>query len=166
MIGRFLRLFDKKGVTLIELLVAMVVLAIIATSATLVILPIYRLYERSNNLAEANTILDNISALIMEDVANATFIQQGTAQQNNTNTFTIKTTYDIVYSINDTGNVIRDGLSGPRPVLDAGYFKNKSITSVRCQLAGGVVRIEITLEDDDGGWTRTREYTARPVGLS
>jgi len=163
MIKKLRRIFDAKGMTLIELVVSVLVLSVIMIAVTSVFAPILRTFERANNLAEANTLLDNISALVMEDVACATGVTGGSGA------FTIKTTHEIRYYTNAAGILCRSAPGFDGPVLHRDFYKYSGdetafTISAACVHSGGLVTITLTLTATDG-WSLTRDYTARPVGL-
>jgi len=161
---QFKQVFNNKGVTLVELIVAMVVMTVITISVAAVLMPLHSYYKRANDLAEVNTILDNISSLIMSDVANASRINPEPSAPANA-FLIVTTTRNIIYAYDDDGLIIRSSVSGAFiPVLDKGYFKNKNVT-VSCTVSEGLVTIIISLTDDDGFWNVQRSYAARPVGM-
>ncbi|MCL2663351.1 MAG: prepilin-type N-terminal cleavage/methylation domain-containing protein [Oscillospiraceae bacterium] len=181
------RIPGNKGVTLIELIIAMLVMAVIMVAATTVFAPMLQAYQRANNLAEVNTLLDNISALIMSDVASATEIFEDgrpTAPpilpnpdipaENLNILFSIRTTHFIDYYIDNSGILWRDAqsLGEPLRLLPLHFYKFWGDETVFT-----VIGAEISLEEDDGivtltltiqsseGWSRDRIYTSRPIGL-
>ena len=164
------KLLNNKGVTLIELVVAMMVLSIIMISVTAVFAPILRSFERANNLAEANTLLDNLSALIMDDVGSATAIPlQGSTASGG---FAVKTAYDVFYYGDADGILWRKVPGFAGPVLQKDFYKYRGDDTVfsvaaDCDFdeASGLVTITLTLSADFG-WTLERVYTAKPVGLA
>jgi len=66
------RHLNNKGITLIELIVAMVVMMVIITAVTAIFIPILQTFQRANNYAEVNALMDNIAAIIMDDISSAT----------------------------------------------------------------------------------------------
>jgi prepilin-type N-terminal cleavage/methylation domain-containing protein len=194
---RFMKLIlGNKGVTLIELIMAMLVMAIIMIAATSVFAPMLQAYQRANNFAEANTLLDNISAIIMSDVANATEITHPITLPPIitpptpppplppipalTPLFRIKTSHYIDYYIDATGIIWRNipgwsaGDDIPIELLPRHYYKFRGAETVFSVTA----TTGLTNEDEEGtvvltlqiasieGWTRDRTYTARPLGLN
>jgi prepilin-type N-terminal cleavage/methylation domain-containing protein len=194
------RIPGNKGVTLIELMLAMLVMAIIMIAATTVFAPMLQAYQRANNLAEVNTLLDNISALIMNDVASATEINPPgrltapppPAPAGLTRLFSLRTTHFIDYYIDANGYLWRDvqGLDEPLMLLPLHFYKFWGATTVfrvvvdppapddpadpvgdpltsLVEGANGVVTFTLTIRNqvDGDGWSRTRTYTTRPIGL-
>jgi len=177
MINRIKSALNNKGFTLLELILSMVVLSLIMIAVTAVFVPMLRTFERANNLAEANTLLDNLSALIMEDVTSATSFSAdpGTSVidvhgEINDVIFIVRTSYFIEYYVDSEGILCRraPGLNGP--VLQKDFYKYRgegTVFSIDAtgSVNDGVVSITLTLTADFG-WSLTREYSARPVGLA
>jgi prepilin-type N-terminal cleavage/methylation domain-containing protein len=183
------RIPGNKGVTLIELIIAMLVMAVIMIAATTVFAPMLQAYQRANNLAEVNTLLDNISALVMSDVASATEIFENgrpdapdpadIEPDNLTLLFSIRTTHFIDYYIDDNGILWRDAqsLGEPLQLLPRHFYKfwgdetvfsvDGDETSLELDDDTGVVTFTLTIRNqvDGGGWSRDRIYTSRPIGL-
>jgi len=166
---RLRRLGDTRGVTLIELVFAIFVMSIILVSVTAIFAPMLRFYERANNFAEANTLLDNLSNLIMDNIASATEI---TIDSNpSTKSFTVRAQHEITYEVNDDGILVWTGSSGLSiPVLPRDYYKvgragTVFTVDVDCDAdASGLVTITLTLISADG-WSVDRSYVSKPVGL-
>jgi len=185
------RIPGKKGVTLIELIIAMLVMAIIMIAATSIFAPMLQAYQRANNLAEVNTILDNISALVMSDVVSATEIEPpgrpAVLPGGLTRLFSIRTSFYIDYYIDNDGILWRDvqSLDEPSILLPLHFYRFWGDTTIfRVEVdpadptdpaltrlesdANGMVTFTLTIRNQvDGinGWSRSRTYTARPIGL-
>jgi len=184
MIKRMKHIFNKKGVTLIELLMSMLVMAIIMIAVTTVFIPMFRAYQRANNLAEVNTLLDNISTLVMNDVAGITdppdltpatvTLDDGTVLNR---LFRLQATFFIDYYLDNAGIIWRSVQDmEPMPLLPHHFYKfwgaagNETVFTVAaCDLTfdplTGTVELELAIESIDG-WTRDRVYTARPLLLN
>ena len=68
MCGCVKRVLNRKGLSLMELVVAIMVFSIIMAVTVSLVGPVLRTFERANNFAEANTMLDNIAAIITADL--------------------------------------------------------------------------------------------------
>ena len=169
---------NNKGLTLFEMLLAMIVFAVITLAAVSVFAPAINTYVRANNLAEVNTLLDNVAGLIMEDVASMTDEITGGPQL----PFTIFTTRDVVYNVNTDGMITRNGVA----LFDEGFLRRMSMSAELAEVHDfaegevhdfldgmdddelsafdGVFALRLTLNADDG-WTTTRYYMARPVAM-
>jgi len=167
-IRRITRLLNSKGVTLMEMILSIMALSIIIIAVTAMFAPIMRFYERANNLAEANALIDNISALVFDDVTNAVSVEPGSG------TFTIRTSYNIEYYSDSNGILRRRAPGFDGPVLQRDFYKYKGTggdetvfsASADCKFDEntGMVTITLTLTADDG-WELTRAYCAKPIGL-
>lgn len=163
---RMTTVLNKNGFTLLELIVSIMVLSLIMIAITTVFTPALQAFSRANNLAEANTLLDNVATLVMDDVINATEVIPGTG------TFTVKASHNFLYYTNGEGILCRSMPGYDSPVLPRDYYKYKgqgseqtvfSVTA-SCAVRDGLVTITLTLTSDSG-WSLTRDYTAKPVGL-
>jgi prepilin-type N-terminal cleavage/methylation domain-containing protein len=179
------RTLNKKGVTLMEMVIALVVLSVILVAVTAVFAPILRTYLITTDYAEGNTILDNIATSILDDLANAIDITPATGTTPG-NTMTIifsknavgAPTRDVAFHIpNEAGNVnngiimwhepfVAGSALNPRPLFHRNFYSGKEVVmSWNFDAATGV--IELTLELAADGWAmEPRTYSARPVGLA
>ena len=178
-------LLNSKGITLIEMLIAMVVMIVIMTAVTSIFAPMLQTYQRANNLAEVNTLLDNISALIMDDVASATEFPADPAAPTTipaglTHLFRIRTTFFIDYYLDDEGLIWRnipgwnEGEDEPIELLPRHYYRFwgdetmfhfEDAADITLANVNGVVTLNLNITNREDGWTRDRLYTARPIGL-
>ena len=175
MINRINLLINKKGLTLIELIMAMLVMTIIMIAVTSAFLPTLKAYEKANDLAEVNTLLDNISTLILNDVNRAVEIPDPNPDPNiapgiNVD-FSLKTSVSIIY-YRDEG-VVRRRVQGfgDEALLPNQYYKFRrgenvfSVTKMELEENAGVATLTLAITSVDG-WSRERTYTARPIGLA
>jgi len=65
-------LSNKKGMTLMELIVGMVMFSIISVSISMLLAPTLFAYMRANDFAEYNALLDNIANQIISDLSQST----------------------------------------------------------------------------------------------
>lgn len=115
---------NKHGMTMIELIVGMLVFSIIAISVSTILVPTLRAYAKANDLAEINTLLDNLSAEILDDISRADKVTLSGGSTNlriETNVNTV--IYDIGASAPNEGLLCRDGT----PVLHEDYYKGKTV---------------------------------------
>jgi len=183
MVRNIKQVINKKGVTLIELIVAMLVMVTIMTAVSTVFMPMFQAYQRASNLAEVNSLLDNISSLIMNDVSSATEITIPDTPPVPgggpvlTLLFGMRASFFIEYYIDGDGILWR-GVQDEEPIrlLPLDYYKfwrtadTVTVFSVsECRLihnaAAGTVTLELEIESLDG-WSRDRTYTVRPLRLS
>ena len=159
---------NSRGLTLLELIIAMLVLSIIMTVAFSMFAPMFRAYERANNLAEVNSLMDNVAALIIDDLANAT-----EAPDDSVTHLRFRTTYFVEFAARPANQdsdqlVISKQIRNSEPwipVLPVMYYKGNSMIIEYIDITNtGVIIFELTLRSPDD-WVRTKEYAVRPVGL-
>lgn len=63
------RLQDKSGMTLIEVIVAMLIFAVFSVSVSAVMAPILNIYYRTNQLSELNALADDIVEQVSNDIS-------------------------------------------------------------------------------------------------
>ncbi|MCL2499915.1 MAG: type II secretion system GspH family protein [Defluviitaleaceae bacterium] len=156
------RTLNTKGVTLMELIVAMLVFSIIMAAATSAFAPMLNAFRRANNFAEANTLMDNLAMHVLADINNAIRID--------TDKMSIHTPSPIYYDEFE-GFLMRDtspDRDNPNPlyVLDRGFYRNIRIDEFYWdEDSPGLISVTFVIEHITDGWKRERTYTARPVGL-
>jgi len=166
---------------LTELIVAIMVFTIIMVSVTSVFAPMLRAYSKANNLAEANTILDNTAALIMDDIAGAVAVAGlpgiSPASRVLPGPGDGFAPWEAELVINGSPHRVEyrqtaDGLqrrtvtaSGGewRFLLEPEFYRHSTI-DMGWDFSDGLVTITLRLISNDG-WFRERIYMARPVGL-
>lgn len=160
------RLKSKKGMTLIELIAAMMVFAVISTCAAALMGPILNIYARANDLAEVSNLLDTLSAEILNDLADASDVIIDPADDT---TVTIQTNRStIVYSV-DTGILYKETNNREaKPVLGDKYSGNMTVgLFVGVDATSGVCTVTINIIDGrDGSIMASRPYSIRPLGLT
>ncbi|MCL2002829.1 MAG: prepilin-type N-terminal cleavage/methylation domain-containing protein [Oscillospiraceae bacterium] len=151
------RLNNQKGVTLTELIVAMLVMSIIMLAVTAVFLPMYNAYINANSMAEVNNLLNALSSVIMNDIEDAEDIDWD--DDDGTLTITrVGAPREIHYTIGTgaaAGLLLRNGT----PVFAGEYYKGKTVQIGYAEEAAGISAVTLTIL----GVTRT--YAARPVGM-
>lgn len=160
---------DKSGMTLTELIVGLVLFAIITITASAILAPLLKVYTKANELAECNTLLDNVAAQIIKDLSNATVVIAGLDDDDDVLTDELPITIDtddVTYTIEaDTGILQKNGI----PVLSKTYYKGKSV-SFTCKLVAGdpgtaYTLTVIVLSDRDGEMI-CRDYDVKPLVLN
>ena len=189
MARRCARILNCKGVTLIELIVAVMVLAVITIAMTAVFAPMLRTFERANNFAEVNTLLDNVAAYVMSEVEGAYIdrdtlmssndygIQSGMATPEDAGScFVIESTVAVTYRVSGEGylewktNKMADFVE----VLPRDFYKFKGDEGTVFTIASAnlffdadtrVVTFTLTIKYGDDV-TESRMYHAKPIGLA
>ena len=138
---------NNQGVTLVELVIAVMLLSIITASVSAVFLPILRLQRRSVEVAELNALMDNIANPIINDLSytyeipawqdpdTGDFIVinkvnsldnedlEGPAFGENTLAISLVNKYDVIYSVDEDGILRRNGVD----VLPPRFYLGRSI---------------------------------------
>jgi type II secretory pathway pseudopilin PulG len=157
---------NKKGMTLMELIVGSMMFAIIAITVTSVLSPMLRAYVRANDIAEYNTLLDSVANRIISDLSESIYppIISGNNQ------VTIRKPHNVIYTVpasgDNAGILHRDGI----PVFSGHYYKNKSVSFIVTQNTSAGVGVSYTLTvtiiRDSDGFPIPRNYTVRPLALN
>ena len=157
----------KKGFTLVELIVAMMLFGILTASATAILVPTLHTFERANDMDELNVLLDDIANTLTNDLRRAA----GITVANNGSEATINSY--ITYSIGtgeDEGLLVRNG----RLVYDRRYYKGKTVeiqyrnwqnTAALDGDVNGPFYLRITIRYDTGPAAAGRDYAVRPMGM-
>lgn len=171
------RLKNKKGFTLVELIVGIIIFAIISLAVSMLLTPTLFAYMRANDFAEYNSLLDNIANQIISDLS------QSTAPPNPvpaTDAVTIITrTRNFNYIVNADGVLQLEGVNvagNPEffDVFTADFYKRKrvSFTITADPAVPFVYLLTVTLTGDDGqgqgnqGFEISRDYAVRPIMLN
>jgi len=147
-----------------ELLVGLMLLAIIATAAGSSLSPMLKIYARANDMAEWNTLLDNIANRMISDLSQATVPLDFTVNPVTNDDITIVIDgIDVDYSISADGILLING----NPFLEKNYYKQKSV-NFSCRPEGPDVAyiLTITISHDRGGEAISRDYAVRPLVLN
>ena len=126
------KLRSKRGMTLLETVVGMVIFSIIAVSVSMVLVPTSEVTAGAADLSENNTIMGRISAEIISDMKKATSMELISGVAGDTLKITVgvssTSNYTIYYRVNGDGLLIKGSLpNNMRVVHDAGYYKGRTI---------------------------------------
>jgi type II secretory pathway pseudopilin PulG len=131
---------NKKGISLIEIIVGSLMFAIVAISASAAMAPMLRAYAAANEFAEHNTLINNVANQIISDLSRATGTPASLTGETNevltggTGLVIPTRTGDVTYTIGDAGDhhgvlLLRDAASGNVvPVFPRGYYRNKHVS--------------------------------------
>ncbi|MCL2865997.1 MAG: prepilin-type N-terminal cleavage/methylation domain-containing protein [Lachnospiraceae bacterium] len=156
----------KQGITLVEVIVAMALSAIIMAAVASLLPSILRIYDSANQIAERNTLLNNVANRMVGDMADARQIIPGE------DTLTIRTgSEQIVYTM--IGNRIERQMGSEVAVdiLPANYNRNMSVDFACKEIEatdgvlekGYILTLTVTNSKNDG--TLEREYAVLPLAL-
>lgn len=160
---------SKKGFTLVELIVSIVVFAIILTSVSTILVRILRFYAQANELAELNTLVDNIANQITSDISRVTLpVPVQDLGKENDVCLTIEETNDIRYTVDALDGVL---LKNDSIVYSKPFYKEKSLSFILNAESGAagvayILTVRILSDQDGGGEMISRDYAVRPLALN
>lgn len=169
---------NKKGMSLLEVIIGMMMFTMIASSVIGIMISTLRTHTMANDLAETNSLLDSLSAEILSDLGDA--VEAEVSGQR----LTITTdTIEIEYDVDSEGFVTRGGVrtlseqyykgrtarleyynASVDPISLIGYSGSNPIIPAAPVPSKLVVRI--ILFDRDDNPTASRDYAAMPLGLN
>lgn len=159
----------KKGMTLVELIVGVMIFTVITTIASAVLAQMVRVYSQSNELAELNTLLDNVANHIVSDISNATTPLVNIGIDNEITV--VIDTNTITYTVAGDGTLLRSaGGAAPIPILPKTFYKNKSVgfvLNLSPSGTGTAYMLTVTIHSDhNGSPIISRDYAIRPLALN
>jgi len=151
---------QKKGMTLIEIIVGSLLFAIVAVTVSTVLTPLMFAFSIANDTAEYNMLLDDIGNRLTSEISQASDVDFS----GDTLTLVIDST-DVIYTFPD-GMLFRN----EDPVFSIDYYKGKRIfVDVNTTKLPNVI-VEITIGSSGGPAASaaviSREYAVRPVLMS
>lgn len=172
----------KGGMTLIELVVAMLLFSMIVLAVTTVFVPMLKSYNNATEFAETNTLLDNIANELIGAIDKASTVS---CSQNK-----VTITYNAInpaneleggvttYEVKDNAGqdlLYRDGIL----FLDRKYYRGKSllVDFYTIKVDGSIDTAIIPTDNPKSFYVRisilkdantfaTRDYAVRPIGLN
>lgn len=153
----------KKGLTLTELLAGMLIFTIVALSVTAILSPSLRVYIKANELAECNTLLDNLANQIISDLSEA-IVPLDLPDIDNELLITTDPSYDIIYTVSSDGVLLKNG----NPVLAKDFYKKKSVhfSCVSAESSEIAYTLTVIIMSDKDGEMIRREYAVKPIALN
>jgi len=152
---------NKKGMSLMEILVGTLMFALIAVTVTAVLAPMMLTFMRANDLAEYNKLLDNVGNIIVSDISRASEALPESGE--NSAVITVSTGNTVVYTA-PAGSLLRNG----EPVFPAGFYKGKTISfNVSKTTPGYTVTVTVSSAGRPAAVASTleRDYSALPLML-
>jgi len=168
---------NRRGATLVELMVGMIIAAIVMGAASTIMAPMLRVFMHAGELSETNKLLDTVAALIIDDINRAE-----TPTSINGNVITITTNVEVFeYYIDPTDNILmrrtvdRDtGNPVPNtnfPVFAEDFYRHKGLgvtyNTPNVDVSNninGPFEFTLTIIGRDGPMT-SRTYAVNPMGL-
>jgi len=173
-------LSSKKGLTLTELIVTIVVFSIILTSAAAFFVPMLRSYIRTVDFAEANTLIDTIATLVINEVTNSTHFEDNQGrigagisdlssmyelpERDNWHIGNAQGTVFRIYDGTWQWSTTPENEASWRSVIDRNYYRSKNLF-IGWYNYNGVVTLTIRLEQNNDWWQMERNYAVRVLGL-
>ena len=154
------RLKDKKGMTLTELLVTIVIFSLVTAAVSTMLISMLRVYGRANDFAEYNSLIDSTANPIVGDLLESTAKPE--LEDLGSKIAIIMGSARIEYSVNEEGVLLRNN----SPVLVKGYYKGKSVR-IACTSSDSGKEYTLTVTVfSDSGTAVSRDYTVRPLVLN
>jgi len=162
----------RKGMTMVEVVLAMLLFAIISATAAAALVPTVTAYRDANTLAEMNTLLDNLSGEMLCDIGKAREI---TITEDEITIKTESTT--VTYGVSDEGLLYRGTQASL--VLPESFYKRKKVELSFLDAAGAnelsgtfekeselAFQVKLVIQAEDGSELVSRCYAAKPLGLN
>lgn len=163
---------NKKGVTIVESLLCLVLLTILSVLVISSLSPVLKMYVRANESAEANMLLSSISDEIVTSLTRASAVKLNAGELN------ITTGIDqVTYTVESDGILYRKGRqdTAGQQVLDKDYYKGKTITVGYLDESGSPLTdgsvtkpffVEVkVISPKIGGEMASRKFAVNPLGL-
>ncbi|MCL1807176.1 MAG: prepilin-type N-terminal cleavage/methylation domain-containing protein [Oscillospiraceae bacterium] len=158
----------KKGLTLVELIVSMMLLSIILIAVSSFFAPTLMTYFMANDLAEVNSLLNSLSSFIINDLESSK--ETAVINLSNASDFRVRANIFINYSVEDDTGTITGGngyiMRNGQPVLPMGYYRNYTVSMSLEETAAGQYELILNLQrNGEANITASRSYTVTPLGL-
>ena len=171
MIKRLLK--SKKGFTLVELIVGLVIFGIISVAVSALLAPTLFAYMRANDFAEYNILLDNLANQIISDLSQSTEppeFTEGSERPGVTwNDVTItKQAVRVRYTVSDRGILQREINGETYDVYTADFYRRKQVSFKLNTLVDSTASYTLTvrLEHTNRNFEIERDYAVRPLILN
>jgi len=182
---------NKKGVTIFELIIGILMFAIISVIASMLLAPILSSFTRANDFAEYNALLDNIANQIISDMSQSTrqpelrapgptpgVFPPGVFTPENHGLFLTIFTQNrtIRYAVNGGILQIEVGRTPPpgnlpiwEPVFSEDFYKRKNVSfrvvADNPENTAYILTVRLT-ERGNAGFVIERDYAVRPLMLN
>jgi len=171
---------NKKGLTLIELVVGLVIFGIISVAVSASLAPTLFAFMRANDFAEYNILMDNIANQIISDLSQSTvlpeFTEAGDWPEPGWNDLTIiKSSVIIHYSIMGSDSsapamgILQREIGGETwEVFPVDFYKRKVVAFKLETYSEDPLSYTLTvrLENSNGDFILERDYAVRPLILN
>ena len=178
---------SKKGMTLMELIVGLVIFSVISVSLSILLAPMLFSYMRANDFAEYNALLDNIANQLISDLSNSIeepdFVPNAWVVDHSGGLTITMLTRTVKYTVRNTvpgtGGVLqREGVNAAGAVVRVDVFSEdfykRKIVSFRLRqdtaidpLTGYILTVRLRENSNLGNlFEIEREYAVRPLMLN
>lgn len=165
---------DKRGISLVEIMVGMLIFSIISMTIIVIMFPTLNSINKTKDLSEMGIFADNISAQIINDTKMANIIELSKESEPVDTLTLVNQEHTIVYKVID-GRIKRnydaqkneDGTMIFNDLVSSKYYENKSV-NVSYDTITKVVgtktitlgcKIKIEVLNKEGETAITREYS-------
>ena len=165
---------DKRGISLVEIMVGMLIFSIISMTIIVIMFPTLNSINKTKDLSEMGIFADNISAEIINDIKMANSIEIAKVSGSGDTLTLVNQEHTIVYKVID-GRIKRnydaqkneDGAMIFNDLVSSKYYENKSV-NVSYDTITKVVgtktitlgcKIKIEVLNKEGETAITREYS-------
>ena len=164
---------SKKGFTLIELIVGLIIFGIISTAVAAVLAPTLFAFMRANDFAEYNILLDNIANQIISDLSQSTEpapdFKEGSDQPDDDTWNNVTITMPVArvhYTV--AGGILHRGINGEEPleVFTEEFYKRKLVSFKLNTIAENCYILTVRLVHENGNFEIERKYAVRPLILN
>ncbi|MEG1523936.1 MAG: prepilin-type N-terminal cleavage/methylation domain-containing protein [Clostridia bacterium] len=129
---------QKKGFTMVELIVSLALAAILGMCVVSIVAPIYRIYHRTVVRADAQMVAGNVLDSIRQGVMNAGKVE---ATKDGAGVDVGRGVYKA-----DAGYLVFEG----SPVFDAKYYNGSKIQLKATRLGSDLVQVDVTVSGSEG----------------
>jgi len=170
---------NKKGFTLIELIVGLVIFGIISVAVSASLAPTLFAFMRANDFAEYNILMDSIANRIINDLSQSTeppvFDEAGDWPEGWNDITIIKSASILRYTIDDVaanrGMLMIETGGKEFLVFPDDFYKRKTVAfkleTISTDPNGPVAYLlTVRLENTNGDFSVEREYAVRPLILN
>ena len=165
---------DKRGISLVEIMVGMLIFSIISMTIIVIMFPTLNSINKTKDLSEMGIFADNISAQIINDTKMANIIELSKESEPGDTLTLVNQEHTIVYKVID-GRIKRnydaqkneDGAMIFNDLVSSKYYENKSVNVSYDTITKDVgtktitlgCKIKIEVLNKEGETAITREYS-------
>ena len=167
---------NKKGMTLMELIVGIMMFTIISIAVSMMLAPILSSFTKANDFAEYNALLDNIANHLINDISQSTsgpvFTEGDWAEDDHGIFLTVFTQNRVIRYAVMGGILQREGLDADNntllfDVFSEDFYRRKLVsfmieTDETTDITAYFITVRLT-ERGNVGFEIQRQYAVRPL---